>query len=73
MPVDRGKPRLFHRATEWKKCMEDFFHGQLGDPGPFWQVAGIVQPTLQQNARKTHKTKPRVTKRALIHSGLHKT
>ena len=53
--------------------MEDFFHGQLGDPGPFWQVAGIVQPTLQQNARKTHKTKPRVTKRALIHSGLHKT
>ena len=28
MPVDRGKPRLFHRATEWKKCMEDFFHGQ---------------------------------------------
>ena len=29
MPVDRGKPRLFHRATEWKKFMEDFFHGQL--------------------------------------------
>ena len=29
MPVDRGKPRLFHRATEWKKGMEDFFHGQV--------------------------------------------
>ena len=42
-------------------------------PGPFWQVAGIVQPTLQQNARRTHKTKPKVTKRALVHSGLHKT
>ena len=32
MPVDRGKPRLFHRATEWTvfnpECMEDFFHGQ---------------------------------------------
>ena len=33
MPVDRGKPRLFHRATEWSvfnpEGMEDFFHGQL--------------------------------------------
>ena len=35
MPVDRGKPRLFRRATEWKKGMENFFHGQLG-------VAGVV-------------------------------
>jgi hypothetical protein len=30
MPVDRRKPRLFHRSTEWKKGMEDFFHGQIG-------------------------------------------
>jgi hypothetical protein len=29
MPVDCGTPRLFHRATEWKKCMDDFFDGQL--------------------------------------------
>jgi len=35
MPVGRGKPRLFHRATEWKKGMEDFFHGQLGEPSAF--------------------------------------
>ena len=29
MPVDRGNPRRFHRSTEWKKVMDDFFHGQL--------------------------------------------
>jgi nucleotidyltransferase substrate binding protein (TIGR01987 family) len=27
---DRGNPRRFHRSAEWKKVMEDFFHGQLG-------------------------------------------
>ena len=32
MPVDGGKPRLVHRATEWKKCMENFFHGRLAQP-----------------------------------------
>ena len=29
MPVDRGNPRRFHRLTEWKKVMDDFFYGQL--------------------------------------------
>ena len=29
MPVDLGKPRLFHRSTSWKKPMDGFFHSQL--------------------------------------------
>ena len=26
MPVERGNPWRFHRATEWKKAMDGFFH-----------------------------------------------
>jgi len=33
MPVDRGNPGRFHRSTEWKKVMDDFFHGQLDSLG----------------------------------------
>ena len=29
MPVYRGNPRRFHRSTEWKKVMDEIFHGQL--------------------------------------------
>jgi len=36
MPVDCGKPRLFHQSTEWTvfnpEGMEDFFHGQTKLP-----------------------------------------
>ena len=28
MPVERGNPWRFHRSTKWKKCRDDFFHGQ---------------------------------------------
>jgi len=41
MPVDCGKPRLFHRSTSWTvfkpEAMDGFFHSQLerrgGAPG----------------------------------------
>jgi hypothetical protein len=44
--ADHGKPRLFHRSANWKKVMDDFFHGQLEELLEVAEVASAAGGSL---------------------------